>query len=318
MKFRTEYKVTPSPQSLDPHKPILLIGSCFSDNIGRKMQECLWPAIINPCGVLYNPLSIGRTIINALMPKDMQRAIIEKNMFQRDGIWLSWLFDSSIWAHTASEYVEKALLAYDIFNRAAHSAQAMIVTLGTAFVYRLVSNGEVVCNCHKQPKDRFERSMLNVHEISDWSVHVNEGISNRLADLRLIQTVSPVRHLADGFVQNSLSKAVLRIAADNMEKSRFKMEYFPAYEIVNDDLRDYRFYGPDLAHPSQEAIDYIWDKFLETFLDADGMATVRRGHELYLRSQHRPLFPDTEADRRFREETDRLIKDFQSHRESAS
>lgn len=311
MKFRTEFKSIPSERKLDPCKPVTLIGSCFSGNIGTRMRRSGWDVYINPCGVLYNPYSIGQTVINALLPEEEQRDIIERSAICRDDMWLSWLFDSSVVSDSKEGLIEAGLSAYAEMNRALLKSQTLIVTLGTAYYYRLADGGqEVVANCHKMPSATFTRHRMSVAELTEWAESVHARVGERLQHLRVIHTVSPVRHLADGFVENTRSKATLLLGCEEMEESELKREYFPAYEILNDDLRSYRFYAKDLAHPSEEAIDYIWEKFQETFLDRDGREFLKRGAALQARLNHRPLIPGSRADIEFRAETDRLLREF--------
>lgn len=314
MKFRTEFKPVVSDILLDPTKPLVLVGSCFTESIGGRMADALWPVTVNPCGVQYNIMSIGQSVINAFLPEEEKTELIEKSIVERDGIFLSWLFDSSIHAFSRKEYLEKALTVYSDFRKSLLEADALIVTLGTSRIYRLVSTGEVVANCHKFPASLFRRECLSVARMTEWAGKVMDVVAPFLNGLKVIITVSPVRHIADGFVGNSLSKASLLLVADTLTRSRMKAAYFPAFEILYDDLRDYRFYADDLCHPSSEAVEYIWEKFLGTYLDDSGRTLVRRGEALNARLRHRPLIPGSDSDKRFREETERLLNDFRSGR----
>lgn len=309
MKFRSEFIPSPVSVPLDPRRHLLLIGSCFSDAMGAKMKDALWPVTVNPCGVLYNPLSIRQTLEYALMPENERKNIIKDAVVTRDGVFLSWLTDSSIVGRSADEYVDKAMESFSELHEALTMSQALIITYGTSFVYRL-ENGSVVANCHKFPSSMFCRSMLSVDESIESLNSLAQMLRSKCPGLRVIQTLSPVRHLADGFHGNALSKAGLLLAADSISRSHSDWEYFPSYEILNDDLRDYRFYASDLCHPSSEAEDYIWEKFLQTYLDSDGMKRIREGEAITRRLRHRPLIPDTEADRTFREKTRLMLRRF--------
>lgn len=296
---------------LDPRRPVVLVGSCFSEAIGAKMRDALWPVTVNPCGVLYNPLSIGQSIINAMLPADECRKAIDEAIVERDGIFLSWLFDSSVAATSRTEYIDRAMEAYRVFREALLNSQALISTLGTAYVYRLADSDRIVANCHKFPAATFRRQLLTVEQISEWSELVSEAMANRLDALRLIQTVSPVRHLSDGFHGNAISKATLLLACRQLDEGRFHLEYFPAFEILNDDLRDYRFYASDLCHPSPEAVDYIWQIFKQTFLDEEGRRIVERGEQISARQRHRAIIPGSKADISFRRKTEEMLREFQ-------
>lgn len=311
MKFRTEYKPTPSSLRLDPRRKVTLLGSCFAVNIGRRMQNALWDVCVNPLGALYNPISLGHTVMLALMPSDQRRNLLSQALVERDGIWLSWYFDSSVYGRSRQDYIDKASAALDILAVALAESQALVVTLGTAWVYRLRSDFKgIVSNCHKFPADRFDRILLTVDDICRWSDFFDEAVSSRLQHLHFIETVSPVRHLSDGFHENAISKATLLLTTQRVVDNSTPMHYFPVYEIVNDDLRDYRFYASDLTHPSEDAVDYIWDIFCQTYLDENGRRRVAEGEKLNARLHHRPLIPGAPSEAAFKAETDRLLQAF--------
>lgn len=311
MKFRTEYKVVPSSLRLDPRRKVTLLGSCFAVNIGHRMQNALWDVCVNPVGALYNPISLGHAVMLALMPSDQRRDVLSQALVERDGIWLGWYFDSSIYGRSRREYIDRASAALDTLAAALEESQALVVTLGTAWVYRLRSDFQgIVANCHKFPADRFDRILLTVDDICRWSDFFDEAVSSRLQHLNFIETVSPVRHLADGFHGNAISKATLLLSIQRVLTDNTQMHYFPVYEIVNDDLRDYRFYASDLAHPSVDAVDYIWDIFCHTYLDENGRRRVAEGEKLNARLHHRPLIPGAASEASFKAETDRLLQAF--------
>lgn len=311
MKFRTEYKVVPSSLRLDPRRKVTLLGSCFAVNIGHRMQNALWDVCVNPVGALYNPISLGHAVMLALMPSDQRRDFLSQALVERDGIWLGWYFDSSIYGRSRREYIDRASVALDTLAAALEESQALIVTLGTAWVYRLRSDFQgIVANCHKFPADRFDRILLTVDDICRWSDFFDEAVSSRLQHLHFIETVSPVRHLADGFHGNAISKATLLLSIQRVQTDNTQMHYFPVYEIVNDDLRDYRFYASDLAHPSVDAVDYIWDIFCRTYLDENGRRRVAEGEKINARLNHRPLIPGAGSEAAFKAETDRLLREF--------
>ncbi|MBD5279369.1 MAG: GSCFA domain-containing protein [Bacteroides sp.] len=323
MRFRTEYKIEERKRFvLDPRRPVALLGSCFADNISAKMSSCLWEAE-NPLGTLYNPLSIAGALEVCLglrsgvsagggsgavdgygegRDRGMSARLMsfEESLFESGGMWRSWLFDSKMSAETREDVVyafgEKCRRLDALLSR----AEVLFVTFGTAWCYYI---GErLVANCHKQPAAMFERRRLSVGEIvATW-----QSIVGRLREcyprLRVVFTVSPVRHLKDGFEGNARSKAILQLAVEEMcggvssggrggEVSQAVDEcyYFPAYEIVNDDLRDYRFYASDLVHPSEEAVEYIWEKFKEMYIDDKGLQRLKEGEMICRGLSHRPL-----------------------------
>ncbi len=292
MKFRTEYKIERAPFILTPEKPSVLLGSCFADNMRRRMRGCLWNGF-NPFGVLYNPLSISRALRLSLYSQDSV-AEFDETLFHADGLWRSWLFDSSLASSFKDESGRLFYSAAEELSNTLKDSEALFVTFGTSWCWFLAeSPGFAVGNCHKQPASRFVRRRLTEEEIvTEW-----EDLAFRLKsdypDLRIVFTVSPVRHLKEGFAGNMRSKAVLLLAVEELCRRIDFCHYFPAYEIMNDDLRDYRFYASDLAHPSEEAADYIWDIFKATYLDESGIATLREGESLVRRLNHRPLIPDS-------------------------
>ena len=298
MKFRTELTPIRSRLTLSPEKPAVLVGSCFSDNITARMRRCLWNAA-NPLGTLYNPLSIGRALRVALDPEGDTFAFEESVFTDASGISHSWLFDSGLSARNNREAVtEEFKCRAQVTDEMLRDAQALFVTFGTSICYFLTSDPEyVVGNCHKQPSTLFQRRRLGIVEIVDLWVGLAADLRKRYPELAVVFTVSPVRHLRDGFVENNRSKAVLQLAIEEICRRVENCHYFPAYELLNDDLRDYRFYASDMAHPSEEAVDYVWDFFKRTYLDDEGLETLRQGEAIYRAYHHRPNIPlRTDAD----------------------
>lgn len=291
MRFRTEYKPAKAPFIMDPGRPVVLLGSCFAENIGKRMRASLWKAY-NPLSVLYNPLSIERSLKVALS-EDGDMADFNSSLFEKDGIVRSWLFDSKL----SSECREDTLAGFcrrrDVVCDLLQRAQALFVTFGTSYVYELSARpGYVVSNCHKQPSDMFVRRRLEIGEIVDAWEALAKSLRERFPGLDIVFTVSPVRHLKDGFVGNARSKAVLLLAVEELCDRLEYCHYFPAYEILNDDLRDYRFYASDLVHPSDDAVEYIWEAFKSTFLGSRGEEMLKEGERIVKGWLHRRL-PDS-------------------------
>lgn len=325
MKFRSEYKVRPSAFRLDPELPVTLLGSCFSENIGAKMRRALWDARINPCGVLFNPASIRRMLSLAASPDPSVE--IAGSIAYRDGVFVSLLFDSGFASRSFTGCLEKCVCGLEKLRDALHRSQALIVTLGTSWVYAIDGCGEsgkmgesvdideasVVANCHKFPAAKFCRFSLSVEEVAGDLKEIKrcaDEISGR--NYPLLVTVSPVRHLRDDFRENTLSKATLQLGVAKAADS-VGCKYFPAYEILLDDLRDYRFYAADLAHPSDEAVEYIWEKFCQTYLSDRSQKLISEGESLVRRASHRPLVEDSPSSVAFREA---LRRDMESFAES--
>lgn len=288
MKFRTEYIPKKSDLSLDPTVPVVLIGSCFADNMARKMRECQWD-VFNDAGTLYNPLSIAR-VLDLLLFDDDWESHFSESLFESEGYVHSWLFDSHFSRMTAEECMALIKEMRSEMRSVLEKAQVLIVTFGTSWCYFLEENPcYVVANCHKMPQSLFVRRRVSVDKIAEVWTKLHASLSERYPDLKIVFTVSPVRHLKDGFEGNARSKATLILAVEEICDRVGAALYFPAYEIVTDDLRDYRFYASDLVHPSDQAVDYLWEVFVRTFIDSRGEEILRKGNRAFRRLNHRQI-----------------------------
>lgn len=290
MKFRTEYNPQLADKTLDPLSPVVLVGSCFTDSIGAKMRDCRWPSQANSCGVLYNPASIANIL--TLSANDDEAKVLEavkRSIVSRDGIYLSWLTDSKTYGTSEAETADTLIGKLSEMREALSAAGVLIVTFGTSWIYELTdSPGYIVSNCHKFPSKDFKRHRLSVDEIvSAWQSTV-ERLRDLNPDLRLIFTVSPIRHLKDGFEGNARSKATLLLACERLCSEIEGADYFPAYEIITDDLRDYRFYADDLLHPSSLAVTYVWEKFCKRYLSEQSRHILAAGEKITKAMNHRP------------------------------
>ena len=305
MRFRTEYIPSKGSFTLDPRKKAVLIGSCFADSIGRIMRLSLWDASVNPCGTLFNPASMARVMqfaIDHTDPKDFWK--------DDDGIWRSWDLPSQFAGLTADECALKCSKALSSLAASMKSAETLIATFGTSIVYSLYGTDRVVANCHKQPARIFHRTRMKAEEIvSMWHTLLTR-LREINPSLKIILTVSPVRHVKEGFTENSRSKATLLLACEELCRSLEGCEYFPAYEILTDDLRDYRFYASDMIHPSTEAEEYIFSRFTETFLRPEEIHLLDEGRALTRRARHRSLIPESESAGKFDHNTRKLILDW--------
>ena len=304
MRFRTIYEPVKADFTLTPEQPVALLGSCFSENIAARMCKALWRAA-NPLGTLYNPVSIARAVELTLILQEKEAIdAFSRSLFEgNDKKIHSWLFDSSFSAASGRECIDRFMNVRGLMSEISDAASAIFITLGTAHCYHLLSHtGEedsplscgIVANCHKQPADLFSRSRLSVEEAASALSGLADKIHLRYPDMRIVFTLSPVRHLRDGFIGNRLSKATLMLAIEEAALSSPLISYFPAYEILNDDLRDYRFYASDLLHPSEEGVEYIWEFFKATYLDCSGEALLKEGERLLRRLEHRPLIASPE------------------------
>ncbi|MBQ1185864.1 MAG: GSCFA domain-containing protein, partial [Muribaculaceae bacterium] len=265
MEFTTKVQLNKPGFELSPQGQMLMMGSCFTDNIGARFRDAMWPVAVNPCGVQFNPASICRVLQRALSDCPM----VETELVERDGLWHSWLFDSHFSSADKTEVLRNVNDALTQTRNALAQSSVIILTLGTSWVYRLVGTPDVVSNCHKFPSSEFERYRLTVDEVAAMLVQTIASIREINPEVRIIFTVSPIRHFKDGAHQNMLSKSTLLLAIDQVCQVVDRVDYFPAYEIVMDELRDYRFYAADMVHPSEVAIEYLWQRFREWCFSAD-------------------------------------------------
>lgn len=299
MKFRSEVLPRPLEHPISHHDRILSLGSCFAEEMARKLREGGFTVECNPTGPLFNPESIARLVERLLGGKEVRR----EELILHEGLYHHPDFHGSFSDSEAERALERMNEALARGAEALKGATVVLLTWGTARVYEL--DGCVVANCHKLPSASFRQRMLGTEELEErWS----RLLDGPLRDKRTIMTLSPVRHLRDSAEDNSLSKALLRVAMARLAERFPQLDYFPAYEILLDDLRDYRFYAADLAHPSAEAVEYIWERFLKAAFTPESEALVRRVEQLQRALRHRSLHPESTADRQFREATRRAVE----------
>ena len=311
MKFRTEIEPAPRSVRIGYDNRILTLGSCFAAHIAGRLAAAKFHVIENPSGILFNPLSIAAAIRSYALPAPVFREELEF-----DGeMWYHFGFHGDFSAPTADEALRRMNAARQAGAAALRTADRMILTLGTAWVYE--REGQIVANCHRRPAAEFTRRRLGVAEIVGSLAPLIEG---PLAGKQILLTVSPVRHLGDGLEGNAVSKAALRLAAEELKQQFRCVDYFPAYEILTDDLRDYRFYADDLVHPAPQAIAYVWEKFVQTALDDRARQLLPEVEAIVAAAAHRPRNPHGEAHRAFcRRQLERIeaIPEVDFQRESA-
>lgn len=318
MQFRTEISPLENLRGLIDHNSgILLLGSCFADSVGDLLRRDLFNVTVNPFGPLYNPLSIDRIVDRIVNGEDFTAA----DLFSDGHLFRSYL------CHTLLTSTDPELMVSNLNDRLrmcrltlASANPVIIITLGSAWVYRLKETGEVVANCHKQPARLFSHSMISLSEAIESLSHTVAMLRSASPNCKLIFTVSPIRHTAYGLHGNQLSKATLLLAENEICCSPDFGDciYFPSYEAVIDDLRDYRFYASDMKHPSDVAVDYIYDLFTRSFFTDATIETARAARSLTRRLDHRMTGNDPEAQKKFindtRQAADNLL---QSHPELA-
>ena len=291
MPFFTEIQIPEFPVQLDYSKSTMLFGSCFSENIGQKLLDLKFQVDMNPFGILYNPESIANSL-KILLNKQI---FTENDLFQDKGVWNSFYHHSRFsdidQKKALNKINERIVLSHEFLKK----ANFLIITFGTAGVYQLKRTGQIVSNCHKVPAAEFKRFRLEVNEITDTYDELLVQIHKINPDLKIIFTVSPIRHWKDGAIENQLSKATLLLAIDKLIKeggARY-CSYFPSYELVMDELRDYRFYAEDMLHISSVAIDYIFDRFCKAMVSAESMEVSVNVAKITRAVKHRPINPES-------------------------
>lgn len=292
MEFRTVVPITPFARKIDHSQRLFSLGSCFADNMATRLAAAKFNITASPTGVLFNPESIATAI-----ERFAENRAPEINELQYSNEkWFSFDFHSSFSHHEIAQAQRAMQRGVEMGAMALQHADTFIITFGTAIVYRLNSSDKVVANCHKQPQHLFRREMLSVEEIV---ARYNALLSGILCGKRVIFTVSPIRHLGEGLEENSLSKATLRLAIDKIVGQNPNALYFPSFEIMNDELRDYRFYAEDMIHPSKMAVDYIWKRLAEAAFSPATHQIMARIEKITSAAAHRPFNPQGEAHRTF-------------------
>lgn len=295
--FRTIVEPLKYRGLINHRQGIVMMGSCFSDNIGAKLEQAYFNVEINPFGVLYNPASIACGIDDLLNKRIFQKSDLIQ--VAGDNRWHSFSHHSSFSSVNAEMMLSDINKHIEKTHQAITRASLLIVTFGTAWIYEHIDSQKVVANCHKLPASNFNRRLMSVDEIVIQWQNVIERLRRLNKDIRIIFTVSPIRHLRDGAHENQISKSILLLAINDLIKKDNQLIYFPAYEVMNDDLRDYRFYASDMTHPSEIAVDYIYDLFSQSFFNDETLKLAVECRRLYRRLQHRPMSDDVESITRF-------------------
>lgn len=304
MEFRTVIPIERQPL-VDYSRPFLLLGSCFSEHIGSRLQQRRFPGCVNPFGVLYNPLSILR----ALRRLWEQRPFSADELFAYGGLWHSAMHHGSFSSPDADKALDAINGAYLAASANISEVKTYLITFGSSWVYE-DAQGDVVANCHKMPQSRFKQRRLTVSEIVEaWRPLIAE-IRRQVPDAAFLFTVSPMRYREHGALAAGTNKAVLLLAIEELLKEE-GVYYFPSYEIVMDELRDYRFYAADMIHPSDTAVEYIWQRFADTHLTRESQALLKEVELITKQLAHRPLHPDSRESQQAQETLQRKIRDLQ-------
>lgn len=289
------------------------MGSCFADNIGDRLRIAGFDCLRNPFGTLYNPASIARAMTIALSWHGMEK--IAKDVFESNGLWHSWMHHSRFSADSRQKLLDNIGVSLNSIEERLSELDVLIVTFGSAFVYRLKETGDIVANCHKQNENLFDRGRLQIQEIVNQWTELIARLKEINPKMRIIFTVSPIRHKRDGLHENQLSKSTLLMAIDEICANDSSMcLYFPSYEIMMDELRDYRFYADDMVHPSSLAVEIIWERFVETYMSKQTKLISAECRKVMAALSHRPFNPDGAEYAKFRasvmEKIQKLKKDY--------
>ena len=295
MNLFTEVKIPKSNINLSYKSKLMFVGSCFADNISAYFENAKFSCLTNPFGTLYNPISI-----NALFDMIINRKeFVNDDFFYSRGMYSSYLLHSDLSnkdIHTAVADTNKALTeSYNYLQQ----ASILFITLGTAWVYYLNENGKAVANCHKQNPKLFTRKLLTVEESSAALHKICTNVLSFNPDIRIVLTVSPIRHIADGATDNSLSKSTLLLSVNQIVSTFASVEYFPSYEIMIDELRDYRFYSENLTHPSKMAEQIIFEKLLSTFCSKAVVNQITLVQNFMKSANHKIISPESPETKQF-------------------
>lgn len=313
MKLQTTIPLQPQQHNqIDYNSNVLLLGSCFVENIGGKLNYFKFKTLQNPFGILFQPLAIEKLITNAINEK----TYTEDDIFFYNEQWHCYDSHSKL-SNTKKEDLLNGLNSnINSTNQQIHKSTHIIITLGTAWVYRYLETDSIVANCHKVPQKNFLKELLSVDEISEALQSIIELIKSVNKEASIVFTISPVRHLKDGFIENTQSKAHLIAAIHQVIEPRNKSYYFPSYEIMMDELRDYRFYTEDMIHPSQIAINYIWEKFKSVWISKEAFSVMEEVEAIQKGLQHKPFNLNSIAHLKFLEMLEQkkmLLKKKYSH-----
>ncbi|PJX22853.1 GSCFA domain-containing protein [Psychroflexus sp. S27] len=304
MQLQTEIKLKDGEPKINYGSHLFVLGSCFSEHIGDRLSASQLRVLQNPFGILFHPFSL-ENFINRVVE---QNFFTEKDIFHHNGLWHSFDAHSKMSHQNPDVVLEKLNEAikssFEFINKSSH----VLITLGTAFIYRHIEKGEYVANCHKIPQKNFDKELISSTQIQQSLWRMIKCLKSINPEINLIFTVSPVRHQKEGFVENNRSKAQL-ISAIHHIVEKEESSYFPSYEIMMDELRDYRFYKSDMLHPNETAIAYIWEKFTATWMTADTLKIMEKVDKLQRNLKHKAFNPDSEAHQSFLQKVEKQKKE---------
>ncbi len=297
IKLQTPVECSPSPHKIDWQSPLLLVGSCFSDEIGKLLDVNHFKTLINPFGVIFNPLTLVDLLQTCIHKQVLPATTFDYRADLHFNYWLHSSFSNpSATALQQQIALQQQKIREYFLETHTTNSRFLLLTMGTAWVYELQNPRLLVANCHKMPANRFQKRLLSVAEIVD---SIKKLYTFLPIDTQLVLTVSPIRHLKDTLPLNAVSKATLRLACHELCQTLDRVQYFPSYELITDELRDYRFYEADMLHPTKQTVQFIFDKFCSCFLSPAHQQILAQWQKINTRLQHRPLHPNTTNYREF-------------------
>ncbi|MBS7333723.1 MAG: GSCFA domain-containing protein [Weeksellaceae bacterium] len=305
MKFRTTFQLPQSTFKINHQHKILTIGSCFSDEMGNRLVELKFDGLINPYGIIFNAYSIQNLIERSIQ----KRYFTIDDVHQNGEQFFCFDVHSSFNALSSDEILLNLNSTVDRVHNQIHNCDVLMITLGTSWVYERNDTSEIVANCHKNDAKQFKKVLLTTEENFKSLDLIAFQVTKINPNIKIITTVSPVRHIKDGMVENNVSKARLIDALYQLDLKYEQVEYFPSYELVLDDLRDYRFYKEDLIHPTNQAIEYIWEKFGEKYFDESTLTIIQKINKIKNALNHRPFNEESESHQKFLSKTLQMINE---------
>ena len=301
MQLYTEIKIKPLEQTITYADSLLFLGSCFADEVGGICRGLGFDALVNPFGVLYNPASIAQAMERLQSGKPFSH---DEVIAGGEEYYCTFSHNTAFWNTSENALLEQVNESLKAAHEHFLKSKWVVLSLGTSWVFRNKTTGNVVANCHKLPANRFEREFLTVEQ----SKTLLSELVKQHPDKQFILTVSPLRHLKDGLHENQLSKSALLMAVDEVCKQFGNAHYFPAYEILLDELRDYRFYKEDMVHPTEQAVRYIWERFVDFAIDPAEKPAMKMASEVKQMLHHKPLFPESTEFAKFQQRREIMIE----------
>jgi hypothetical protein len=308
MQLQTKIPIVEQSPKIDYHSNITLLGSCFVENMGKKFDYFKFSSTLNPFGICFHPLVLERAIVNSLNNKTFS----EDDVFEHNERWHCFDAHSMLSNTSKTQLIENLNSSSNALRKSLLKASHIILTLGTAWGYVQQNTTAVVSNCHKLPQKNFKKTLTGVDDVTKSLKSISNAIAAINSEAKIIITVSPVRHIKDGFIENTQSKSHLISAVHQTILETANVVYFPSYEIMMDELRDYRFYNEDMLHPSQAAVNYIWRRFVDTWLSSSARETLNRVNEIQTGLAHKPFNPKSVAHQKFLDTLDVKIEKLQS------